>query len=862
MTTIPKQLRNTHFRFVKIQKGKKGPFEKKWQKTGNYKYNEKEFQNWIKKGNNYGVVCGFGDLVVIDCDKEKVERKVEETLPETFKIKTGRGGAHFYYICPDLDKPIRMIEEKMGDIGDIQHEGKQVVGPGSKHPNGNKYKIANNKPVAEIHAEEIRFALRDFIKQASDRVKEGELEYVSDVDQLQIQDVVDMSNLVQKAGGEYQGAHPLHDSDTGSNFCVNTAKNVWHCFRHDSGGGPLSWIAVKEGLINCSDAQPNYLRSDKFKKTLQIATQKYGLTLKNNTPPFPVEKGGFRKTDNKTGGTTYLGQKQAKTTTSLAGTPGTTFSYKSNKKGYILLGDGNMQFQEFQNEAEMWEYVRQMFVSGYLPKKECRFKANEALKSLYHFKTHPRTETLYIFENSTYRPNGRQVIRKKLRDELESLVSNHDLREIVTAIRDENYVELDAFQQKEMFIAAANKDLLVEPTGKIDEQEITPDRIVMARLPWNYNPDAKCPKIKEFIHDIVKEEWVDTIQEMVGLTLLNKLVTRKAFMLYGAGANGKDILLALIERLLGRENISNHTLHYLEYNRFASASLVGKLANISGDLSQREMSDCSRFKRITGGSTIEIEQKGKDSYNYEPFSTLIFAANQTPSFKEDTYALYDRWVIITFPYKFTFDEDDGYKNRIEREKLLAELTTKEEMEGFFNWAIKGAQRVLNSGGIITNQQPPEKIKEAWQKRGDSITVFAKLRLEEDMTAVVSKRELYDEYVDWCVKNSYSPEVMQTMGRDLPTRIASARADAARIDGVKTKVWKGIKIKEVEGRKANEDDILGIYPSPLENPEEYIKIEQKAEANIGVKAEDLYEWHRRFKEKGDIYEPEAGKWKRT
>ena len=37
---IPGQLQNNQFRFVKIRKGEKGPFEKEWQKTKNYKWDK------------------------------------------------------------------------------------------------------------------------------------------------------------------------------------------------------------------------------------------------------------------------------------------------------------------------------------------------------------------------------------------------------------------------------------------------------------------------------------------------------------------------------------------------------------------------------------------------------------------------------------------------------------------------------------------------------------------------------------------------------------------------------------------------------------------------------------------------------
>ena len=78
MPEVPERLRDKRFRFVKIQKKKKGPFEKGWQDYNNYKWNEEKFKKW---DGNYGVVCGFGNLTVIDADNEVTEKAVEENLP-------------------------------------------------------------------------------------------------------------------------------------------------------------------------------------------------------------------------------------------------------------------------------------------------------------------------------------------------------------------------------------------------------------------------------------------------------------------------------------------------------------------------------------------------------------------------------------------------------------------------------------------------------------------------------------------------------------------------------------------------------------------------------------------------------------
>lgn len=276
---IPKQLQNLEFKFVLINKGTKKPFEKDWQNTANYNYEALKLKEHINKETNYGVLGGYGNLCIIDCDLEQAIHAVEKDLPKTFSVKTGRGGRHFYYICKDLEKPIRLKDTHAGDIGDVQSKGKQVVGPGSLHQNGNTYKVHDDLPIAETTASDIRFALRNFLikKQKAEAPSKKEHENI----ELNILDVANISSLT-KQGNEYYGSHPIHGSKNGMNFWVNSTKNIWHCFRHDTGGGPISLIAIQEGIIECEDATPGSLRGEKFLQTIKIAQEKYGLKLSEN----------------------------------------------------------------------------------------------------------------------------------------------------------------------------------------------------------------------------------------------------------------------------------------------------------------------------------------------------------------------------------------------------------------------------------------------------------------------------------------------------------------------------------------------------------------------------------------------------
>ena len=105
-----------------------------------------------------------------------------------------------------------------------------------------------------------------------------------------------------------------------------------------------------------------------------------------------------------------------------------------------------------------------------------------------------------------------------------------------------------------------------------------------------YDPNAECPLIQKFLEEITgSKEDAEILIEVIGYCLYRSYPIQKALMLVGDGANGKTTFLRLLTRFLGHQNVSNRSLHELETNRFAKASLFGKLANIYDDLPDKTL---------------------------------------------------------------------------------------------------------------------------------------------------------------------------------------------------------------------------------------------------------------------------------
>lgn len=108
------------------------------------------------------------------------------------------------------------------------------------------------------------------------------------------------------------------------------------------------------------------------------------------------------------------------------------------------------------------------------------------------------------------------------------------------------------------------------------------------------------------------------MQELVGYLLIPKTRAQKAFVLVGKGGAGKSTLLGVIqELLLGRANVANIAWQCLG-DKFSTAELDGKLANIFADLPTRSIDDSNLFKSITGEDWLTAERKNKNPLPLRP----------------------------------------------------------------------------------------------------------------------------------------------------------------------------------------------------------------------------------------------------
>lgn len=275
---IPIQLKE--FNFCRVKKNTKKPFEKDW--TNKF-YSYDEINNYYPQ-ENYGIHTGINQLGVLDDDStNKILLKLAlEKFGNTFRVRD-----HLYFKLKDWNgKKIIFFDDSGKHLGELQGLGQMVVGAGSIHPSGEIYELKNDIPIIEIDIEKFKEVFKDFIPNfnSTNHVPTINSNWDGkDIKDIPITNVISLSGLNEVGNGCYQGTNPFHGSTTGMNFRIDTRKNTWFCFRCSSGGSSPELIAVKEGIINCSDAGKHCLQGDKGSFVIKIAREKYGLKSPEKT---------------------------------------------------------------------------------------------------------------------------------------------------------------------------------------------------------------------------------------------------------------------------------------------------------------------------------------------------------------------------------------------------------------------------------------------------------------------------------------------------------------------------------------------------------------------------------------------------
>ncbi len=327
---------------------------------------------------------------------------------------------------------------------------------------------------------------------------------------------------------------------------------------------------------------------------------------------------------------------------------------------------------------------------------------------------------------------------------------------------------------------------------KIDESGIydIETGFTLNRLDVEHNPKAKAPQWKKFLHSLLEDDDVLTLQEYVGYCLVPTTLGQKALFLIGRGGEGKSVVGEVLQALFKNSMVQGE-LHHLQDNRFMLAQLENKLVFYDDDLQTSALTDTGTFKKlVTASIPVLVERKGEPHYEMLPYARIIASGNKgIEACYDHSEGFYRRLIVLRCKEK----EDDRVDDR-----LLAHRISQNELSGILNWALSGLQRLMSNNWTFSLSDKALENLNMAEEEGNNLLMF--LRDDDAVTygedCDVTSGEFYDAYLNWCDDNALKPLAMRTVSgylRENVKRLDLEYTNRVIRDGRPKRGFRGLKV---------------------------------------------------------------------
>lgn len=293
----------------------------------------------------------------------------------------------------------------------------------------------------------------------------------------------------------------------------------------------------------------------------------------------------------------------------------------------------------------------------------------------------------------------------------------------------------------------ANPWLTGAPNGVLDWQTGTlrdgdpADRITRS-LGVPFEPDATAPRWERFIDEVFDgdQDLIGFMHRYCGYVCTGVTRDQVLALFWGAGANGKGVLMHMIAWVLGDYfgNMSFSTIELRQRSTIPSdlAALEGKrlvTASESGEVRLNE----PRIKALTGSDPITARYLYGEPFTFTPMAKFILATNTKPIVADNSFGFWRRLKLVPFTRRF-----DGAT----RDEHLEDYLRENEGPGILNWLVRGCLAWQEHG-----LGEPAAIRDAtdeYRADSDPLADFVAEFCESDVTAVTRGSELFEAYTKW------------------------------------------------------------------------------------------------------------------
>lgn len=245
------------------------------------------------------------------------------------------------------------------------------------------------------------------------------------------------------------------------------------------------------------------------------------------------------------------------------------------------------------------------------------------------------------------------------------------------------------------------------------------EQLITKIMPTEYRPEDECPGFMAFLERVQPNaEMRAFLQRWFGLSMTALTGEQKLVFFYGAGANGKSVLVDLMARIFGDYSAVAKIESLIGQNRRSGGDATPDLVPLMGarmvrasEPDEGERLQEGKIKEMTGGEPILVRALQEDFVEVLPVFKLTMQGNHKPQVRGTDDGIWRRLLLVPFDVQIPPDERDPQLV----EKLFAERA------GILNWCVQGLLQYLE-GGLA---EPEEIIAatQAFREESDPIGAF-------------------------------------------------------------------------------------------------------------------------------------------
>src|SRR5215212_5215125 len=420
----------------------------------------------------------------------------------------------------------------------------------------------------------------------------------------------------------------------------------------------------------------------------------------------------------------------------------------------------------------------------------------DAITSEDHF-ARDAGDKLYRYSDGCYRQSAERYIRRRVKQLLEAWSkadkwSSHKASEVA------EYIRADApelWERPPLDEVNLENGILNLQTG--ERRDHDPRYLSPVQIPVTHDPEAECPAWDKFVAEVFPEDAQALAFELAADLITPNRSAQQAILLLGEGSNGKSTYLRALSAFVGTTNASGVSLHKLESDRFATARLIGKLANICPDLPSTHLTETSVFKAIVGGDDLHAEYKYRESFEFQPYCRLVFSANHVPRSGDASHAFFRRWLVV--PFDRTFEPTE----QVPRETLDARLSDPGELSGVLNRALEVMERVRREG--FTESESMRRAWEEFKTMTDPVAVWLDKSTITAANAWTVKADLIAAYNKAADDEGRAGMTAQAFGRALKRARPGVEETQKTISDRRVWCYTGIGLRSGDGGPGDDGD---------------------------------------------------------